>query len=43
MLTKSKVDFGIDVNKEAKCLSLYTCTDTSGNRTILHSYLEKEV
>lgn len=43
VLAKSQVDFSREIDLNRKFLSLYTCTDTSGDRTILHAYLEKEV
>lgn len=43
VLAKSKIDFGVDLDLNGKFLSLYTCTDTSGDRTILHAYLVREV
>lgn len=43
VLGKSKIDFGVDLDLNGKFISLYTCTDTSGDRTILHAYLEREV
>lgn len=42
-LNKSSVDFGHDIYPEGKFISLYTCTDTTSNKTILHAYLEREV
>ena len=43
LLDKSIFDFQKEVDLNSKYLSLYTCTNTSDNRTIVHAYLEKEI